>query len=88
MREPFPCNACGACCRRVNQSGQTSFLDRGDGSCRHFDVHTKLCTIYEQRPLVCRVEDFYAKHLEQKIAWHDFVQLNVAICQQWQRELK
>lgn len=27
---PFPCNSCGKCCRRVNLSEQTRFLDRGD----------------------------------------------------------
>lgn len=83
---PFPCNACGECCRRVNLSEQTVFLDRGDGICRHFDEQSRLCTIYETRPLVCRVEDYYVAHLSQVIEWHDFVQANLSICQDFQKE--
>lgn len=83
---PFPCNACGQCCRRIHQSAQTAYLDRGDGVCRHFDENTKLCQIYAERPLVCRVADYYLTHLADKITWHHFVKLNVAICQQWQQE--
>ena len=86
MRNAFPCNACGECCRRVNKSELTAFLDRGDGTCRHFDELSKLCKIYETRPLVCRVEDYYAEHLSQTLSWHDFVQINVSICQQFQNK--
>lgn len=80
MRSPFPCDACGECCRHVNRSEQTVFLDRGDGTCRHFDELSRLCNIYDTRPLVCRVEDYYAKYLSQIVSWHDFVQINMTIC--------
>lgn len=83
---PFPCTSCGECCRRVHLSEQTAFLDRGDGVCRHFDDESKLCTIYETRPLVCRVEDYYRLHLADQIEWADFVTLNVEICRQFQQE--
>lgn len=88
MREPFPCTACGECCRRVAQSEQTAFLDRGDGICRYFDEPSKLCTIYDTRPLVCRVEDYYVAHLSEVIDWQDFVQINIALCQKWQNQQK
>ncbi|WP_455810544.1 YkgJ family cysteine cluster protein [Pseudomonas graminis] len=78
---PFPCNACGKCCRRVGASAETAFLDRGDGICRHFQEDTHLCTIYETRPLVCRVEDYYRARLKDVIAWDEFVRLNVDICE-------
>lgn len=83
---PFPCNACGQCCRHVYQSKHTAYLDRGDGICRHFNESTKLCQIYAERPLVCRVADYYLTHLTDKMTWHHFVQLNKIICQQWQQE--
>ena len=54
MLSPFPCTACGKCCQNVDKSEQTVFLDRGDGTCRHFNEDTKLCLIYENRPLVCQ----------------------------------
>lgn len=80
-RTPFPCNSCGKCCRRVNMSDETRFLDRGDGVCKNFDEQTNLCTIYTERPLVCRVEDYYKKHLSEKIEWDEFVRINVKICE-------
>ena len=60
---PFPCDACGKCCRHVNLSEQTSYLDRGYGICHYFNESTNLCSIYETRPLVCRVEDYYKIYL-------------------------
>lgn len=77
----FPCVACGQCCRRVNYSEETIFLDRGDGICRYFNEQTSLCTIYETRPLVCRVEDYYKAYLSQQMSWDKFLILNVEICQ-------
>lgn len=83
---PFPCTACGLCCQKVHLSEQTAWLNRGDGVCQHYDELTKLCSIYENRPLVCRVEDYYQVYLLDKIKWQDFVQLNVVICKQFQSE--
>ena len=77
---PFPCNACGECCRHVHLSSQTAFLDRGDGICRHFDERTNLCTIYEMRPLVCRVQEYYETYLNKHISWGKFIKINVEIC--------
>lgn len=79
--EPFPCTACGKCCRHVDKSEQTAFLSRGDGVCQFFDETTNLCTIYEERPLVCRVEDYYSTYLADKISWEEFVKLNLEVCE-------
>ncbi|RLL39818.1 YkgJ family cysteine cluster protein [Acinetobacter cumulans] len=78
----FPCTQCGACCRHVNLSNQTDFLDRGDGKCRYHDLTTHLCTIYENRPEVCRVDTYYEQHFKQKISWEQFVDLNLIACKQ------
>lgn len=78
---PFPCSACGKCCRRVNLSEQTASLDRGDGICRHLDTQTNLCTIYHERPLIYQVEAYYKKYLSEQISWQDFAQINMEICQ-------
>ncbi len=79
-KSPFPCNGCGKCCRKVSNSPQTKWLDRGDSVCRHFDEDLNVCTIYEVRPLVCRVEDYYDSYLSDKISWSEFVKLNMEIC--------
>jgi Fe-S-cluster containining protein len=38
----------------VEHDGQLCMDQRGDGACVALDPVTKLCTIYEQRPNVCR----------------------------------
>lgn len=80
-RQAFPCNSCGKCCRLVDQSPQTAFLARDDGVCRHFDEQNNLCSIYAERPLVCRVEEYYEQHLTEQFAWDDFVKINLRICE-------
>lgn len=82
----FPCTACGLCCKRVGFSPQTAWLNRGDGICRHYDEVTKRCTIYEDRPLVCRVKDYYRLHLAEQITWNEFVEKNLEICKKFQEE--
>lgn len=80
VREPFPCNGCGKCCRRVGGSTETAWLDRGNGTCRHLGETDNRCTIYAQRPLVCRVEQYYDQHLSAQFTWPEFVRINLAIC--------
>lgn len=81
--QKFPCTACGKCCRKVGNSPQTQFLDRGDSVCRYFNEETNLCNIYDDRPIVCRVQDYYQQYLSDKIKWIDFVEINQAICQKF-----
>jgi Fe-S-cluster containining protein len=38
------------------------------------------CTIYAQRPLVCRVEEYYEQHLSAQVTWAEFVRINLGIC--------
>lgn len=76
----FPCTACGKCCKNVDKSAETAFLDRGDGTCKHFDEKTNLCSIYESRPLVCRVDQYYKTYLSQVYTWEEFVKMNIEIC--------
>ncbi len=77
---PFPCTACGKCCRRVNENPQGHFLDRGDGVCRHLIEDTNLCSIYEMRPIICRIGDYYKKQFADIVSWDEFVKINISIC--------
>lgn len=83
---PFPCTACGLCCRHVHKSKQTAFLDRGDGICHFLDTNTNLCRIYETRPLICQVERYYQLYVKDNMDWDDFVKLNLDICHQLQNQ--
>lgn len=78
----FPCNQCGACCRQVNLSPLTSYLDRGDGACKNYNEYKKDCMIYEKRPEICRVDIQYIKNYQSSYSWEDFVRVNLIACKQ------
>lgn len=59
--EEFPCARCGQCCRNVNQHEWYHHLDRGDGVCHLLSEESGLCTIYEKRPNICRIDGMYEK---------------------------
>ena len=82
----FPCSKCGLCCQHVGLAEETRFLDRGDGICRHYDVATKGCSIYEYRPDICRVDLQYILNYSQYYKWNEFVALNVQACEQLQNQ--
>lgn len=83
---PFPCTSCGKCCKNIDLLVTINHLDRGDGTCRHFDDESMLCTIYEERPLICRVEDYYKQHLSSIYQWDEFVKMNLEVCEKLQKE--
>lgn len=83
----FPCYRCGACCRQVHLSEQTAFLDRGDNVCLHFDDQSRLCRIYDNRPLVCQIQNYYKAHLADQFSWEEFVKLNLEACHQLEAQL-
>lgn len=82
----FPCNSCGLCCRIVGKNPAGAFLNRGDGICRYLNLENNQCTIYENRPMICRVKEFYLSNLQQQISWTKFIDENVKICHQLQKE--
>jgi Fe-S-cluster containining protein len=78
--KPFPCTQCGLCCQHVDLSEQTRFLDRGDGTCTHYDATRKACSIYARRPDICRVDRQYLQNYAQHFTWDEFVALNLQVC--------
>ena len=78
--QPFPCTRCGSCCQYVHLSDETRFLDRGDGTCRHYDASSRSCAVYSERPLICRVDRMYALRYADQYTWEDFVALNLRVC--------
>lgn len=80
MTKSFPCTQCGLCCQNVHLAEQTSYLDRGDGSCRYYDDAGKRCLIYETRPDICRIDRQYKLYYAEQYSWDEFVEANVAVC--------
>ena len=77
----FQCNKCGLCCQHVdNFKADDEQLDRGDGTCRYFEEETRLCSIYNDRPLICRIEDFYNAYLKDSISKNEYYDLNRLSC--------
>lgn len=84
MKE-FPCTQCGLCCQHVDKAIETRALDRGDGTCKHYNSASKHCAIYEQRPDICRIDRQYEINYAEKMSWEYFVVLNIQACEALQR---
>lgn len=76
----FFCDKCGLCCMNIGASTIYEKLDRGDGICKFFDEETKLCTIYEKRPLLCNLEETYKIYFKGKMSKNEYDQLNSEAC--------
>lgn len=74
----FPCNCCGACCRDLDRSPLYADLHDGDGVCRY--LRGNLCSIYDHRPLLCRVDECYEIFFKQTMSYEEYVQLNLTAC--------
>jgi Fe-S-cluster containining protein len=55
-------------------------LDRGDGVCELFDEATKLCTVYEERPLLCNVDKAYSEYFKNLISLEEYHTANYNAC--------
>lgn len=74
----FDCIKCGKCCRSLKNNIIYSDLDRGDGVCKY--LKDNLCSIYDNRPLLCRVDDCYNLFFKDKYTKEEFYKLNKIIC--------
>lgn len=74
----FTCDKCGACCRNLNRSPVYANLDIGNGVCRY--LAGNLCSIYEDRPLLCRVDESYEAFFEGYMTKEEFYNMNYAYC--------
>lgn len=74
----FQCNKCG-CCRNLNKSILYAGLDRGDGVCKYLDGN--LCSIYEERPILCRIDECYELYFKQIIDKKKYYNLNKEMCE-------
>lgn len=54
------CRRCGCCCWTLTQNPQLfDYMIDDHGGCKYLDRETRLCRVYERRPLMCRVDDLY-----------------------------
>lgn len=74
----FKCECCGCCCRNLDKNKIYSALDRGDGVCIY--LRENLCSIYENRPLLCRVDESYDLLFSGLITREEYYFKNKQIC--------
>lgn len=78
--ESFECTKCGACCKSIAHIDELNDYHSGDGVCRHLDIATNECKIYDKRPLVCRVDEMFEKYFSSVLSKAEFYRLNAKCC--------
>ena len=84
--ESFECTKCGACCKSIAHIDELKDFDSGDGVCRHLDIATNECKIYDKRPLVCRVDEMFEKYFSSVLSKAEFYKLNAKCCNILQKQ--
>lgn len=80
----FKCSECGECCRNLDKSDLYKDLDRGDGTCKYL-VGNK-CSIYDKRPLLCRVDESYEVYFKELYSKEEYYELNYRVCRKLQNK--
>ncbi len=78
LSDMFKCDKCGECCRHLDRSSIYKPLDRGDGICKYLIGNE--CSIYKDRPLICRVDDSYDKFFSEQYSLEEYYRLNKEAC--------
>lgn len=76
----FKCDQCGECCRNLQKSPIYNELHNGNGVCRY--LKGNICTIYENRPLLCRVDEYYGLMLKDQLSYEEYLELNYKYCKE------
>ncbi len=79
----FKCDKCGQCCRNLDKSDIYRELHNGDGICIYLDGN--LCSIYENRPLLCRIDESYEVYFKDKMSLNEYYEANYKICRKLKR---
>ena len=74
----FECDRCGGCCRSLNKNSLYAQLDRGDGVCIYLDGDQ--CSIYNDRPLICRIDECYDIFFSGIMSREDYYRVNYEAC--------
>lgn len=78
----FKCNQCGECCRNLDKSDVYKELDKGDGTCKY--LVGNLCSIYENRPLLCRIDECYDFYFKGQYTKEEYYEVNYKACKNLQ----
>lgn len=76
----FKCDRCGCCCRNLDKNNIYASLNRGDGTCIY--LKGKDCSIYENRPLLCRVDECYDLYFSNVMTKEEYYRVNKKMCEE------
>lgn len=74
----YSCDKCGNCCRSLRFSDVYKDLDNGQGVCKY--LCGNLCSIYEYRPLICRIDESYEIFFKNQMSKDEYYRLNYECC--------
>ena len=81
----FQSDQSGECCRNLDKSPLYAELDRGDGECRYLCGNQ--CSIYESRPVLCRVDMCYDLFFSKMLSRDEFYEMNYRVCRRFKKYL-
>lgn len=81
----FKCDKCGACCKNLDKSPVYDELNSGNGVCKY--LVGNLCSIYENRPLLCRVDESYEILFKDTMTRSEYYKLNYKFCDKLKKQL-
>lgn len=76
----YPCKRCGCCCRHAGETVLGRAIARPDGVCRYLDERTNRCTIYDRRPIFCRVDEGYEVYFKDRMSREEYYRKNLEMC--------
>lgn len=74
----FKCDQCGKCCEKVYTSEVYRYLADETGKCKY--LKNNLCSIYETRPLICRIDEMYETYYKEVMTLEEYYALNYKAC--------
>lgn len=80
----FKCNKCGQCCRNLNLNSVYKELHNGDGICIWLNEKNE-CSIYDNRPLLCRIDEGYNKFFKDSMTIEEYYYENYKVCKMLRR---
>lgn len=80
----FNCDVCGECCRNLHKSPLYKDLHSGDGICRY--LKGNICLIYNNRPLICRIDECYEAFFKNTLSYDNYIQMNNKYCKELKKQ--
>ncbi len=55
--------------------------------CKYYDEQSKLCSVYNERPVICNVDQYYETVLKGTVERAAYYSSNYAVCEKLKRSI-